>query len=146
MYGPKDNFDERSSHVIPALIKKIYDAKKNNLNSIELWGDGSPTRDFLYVDDAAEGIVLAAEKYDKSEAINLGTGIEITIKDLAELILKIMNTNLKINWLKDKPNGQPRRAVSSKKAFEEIGFKPKVKLEEGLKRIIEWYHTHQTKS
>ena len=146
LYGPKDNFDEQSSHVIPALIKKIYDAKKNNLNSIELWGDGSPTRDFLYVDDAAEGIVLAAEKYDKSEAINLGTGIEITIKDLAELILKIMNANLKINWLKDKPNGQPRRDVSSKKAFEEIGFKPKVKLEEGLKRTIEWHHTYQTKS
>jgi len=145
LYGPEDNFDEGSSHVIPALIKKIYRAKQNNLKSIDLWGDGTPTRDFLYVDDAAEGIVLAAEKYNKSEPVNLGTGKEISIKELAELLIKLMNVKLTINWQKEKPNGQPRRSVDSRKAFKEFGFKPKISWEEGLKKTIEWYEKSQKK-
>jgi len=144
LYGPEDNFDEQSSHVIPALIKKIFHAKQNNLNLIDLWGDGTPTRDFLYVDDAAEGIVLAAEKYNKSEPVNLGTGKEISIKELAELVLKIMNVQCIINWQKEKPGGQPRRVVDSRKAFEEFGFKPKISLEQGLKKTIEWYENIQS--
>jgi GDP-L-fucose synthase len=139
LYGPGDNFDESKSHVIPALIKKIQHAKINNLDHIELWGDGSPTRDFLYVDDAAEGIILAAEKYESVEPLNLGTGEEVSIKDLANLILKIMNEKMTINWIIEKPNGQPRRCVDSNKAFREIGFKPKISFEDGLKRTIEWY-------
>lgn len=143
LYGPNDNFEEIRSHVIPALIKKIYLAKKNNLQSLDLWGDGTPTRDFLYVDDAAEGIVLAAEKYDKSEHVNLGTGKETSIKELVELLLKLMNADFKINWQKEKPNGQPRRCVNPRKAYEEFGFRPKVSLEEGLRRTIEWYENSQ---
>lgn len=144
LYGPNDNFDERKSHVIPALIRKIYDAKKKNSISVDLWGDGSPTRDFLYVDDAAEGIVLAAEKYNKSDPINLGTGEEISIKDLAELLLRLMYADLKINWQKEKPIGQPRRCVDSRRALEEFGFRPKTSLEEGLKRTIDWFERIQT--
>jgi len=138
LYGPEDQFDENSSHVIPALIKKIHHAKLNNLKSVDLWGDGTPTRDFLYVDDAAEGIVLAAEKYNKSEPVNLGTGKEISIKELAELLIKLMKVDMKINWQKEKPNGQPRRAVDSRKAFEEFGFKAKMGFEEGLMKTIEF--------
>jgi len=143
LYGPNDNFQEIKSHVIPALIKKVYFAKKNNLHSIDLWGDGSPTRDFMYVDDAAEGIVTAAEKYDKSEHVNLGTGKETSIKELIDLLFKLMNANLKINWQKEKPNGQPRRCINTTKAYEEFGFRPKVSFEEGLRRTIEWYENSQ---
>jgi len=143
LYGSKDNFDEKKSHVIPALIKKIHQAKKNNSRSIDLWGDGSPTRDFLYVDDAAEGIVLAAEKFEKTDPVNLGTGEEISIKNLVELIMQLMKVNLDINWQTDKPNGQPRRCVDSSKAFEEFGFKSKTSLEEGLKKTIEWFEETQ---
>jgi len=143
LYGPNDNFDERKSHVIPALIKKIYHAKKNDLSKIDLWGNGSPSRDFLFVDDAAEGIILAAEKYEKSEHVNLGSGYEITIKNLTELLLKLTNANLKINWQTEKPNGQPRRCVDSTKAFQEFGFKAKTSLEEGLGRTIDWYEKVQ---
>jgi len=146
LYGPNDNFDERKSHVIPALIKKIYHAKKNNLTQIDLWGDGSPTRDFLYVDDAAEGIILATEKYNSSEQVNLGTGKEISIKELIELLLKVMDADLTINWQTEKPNGQPRRCVDATKAFNEFGFKPKVSLEEGLRRTVEWYEKIQNKN
>jgi len=113
------------------------------LKYIELWGDGTPTRDFLYVDDAAEGIILAAEKYNKSEPLNLGTGKEISIKNLSELLIKLMNAELNIKWLSDKPNGQPRRCIDSKKAFTELGFRPKISLEEGLKRIIEWSYNNK---
>jgi GDP-L-fucose synthase len=143
LYGPNDNFDEGSSHAIPAIIKKIHHAKKHNLKSIHLWGDGTPTRDFLYVDDAAEGIILAAEKYDKSEPINLGTGIEISIKELAELTMKLMNMDLTIEWETEKPNGQPRRCVSFEKAEKEIGFKPQMNFEEGLKNTIDWFLDNQ---
>jgi GDP-L-fucose synthase len=142
LYGPNDNFNETSSHVIPAIIKKIFDAKNNNQNFISLWGDGTPTRDFLYVDDAAYGLVLAAEKYDKPDPINLGSGIEISIRDLSEKILNIMNSDLEIKWELDKPNGQPRRCVSIEMAKREIDFKPQTSLDEGLKRTIDWYESN----
>ena len=142
LYGPKDNFSEDSSHVIPALIKKVLDAKNTDKKKITLWGDGSPSRDFLYVDDAAEGIILAGEKYNNQEPINLGTSEEVTIKDLIQKIQKIMNTDLEIEWELEKPNGQPRRAVSFEKAKNEINFSPKINLEEGLRRTIDWYQQH----
>ena len=139
LYGPRDNFSEDSSHVIPALIKKVFFAKNADKKKITLWGDGSPSRDFLYVDDAAEGIILAAEKYNNQEPINLGTSEEITIKELIAKIQKIMNTDLEIEWELEKPNGQPRRCVSFEKAKNEIGFSPKINLEEGLRKTINWY-------
>ncbi len=139
LYGPNDNFNDNSSHVIPALIKKIVTAKKLNSDSITLWGDGTPTRDFLFVDDAAKGIILAAEKYEKTEPLNLGSGQEISINSLAKLIMKIMNISLKINWDIEKPNGQPRRCIDSEKAKNEIGFNPKTSLEVGIKETINWY-------
>ena len=137
LFGQNDNFDEDSSHVIPAIIKKVLNAIQNNHDSISLWGDGTPTRDFLYVDDAAFGILLAAEKYSDPEPLNLGSGIEISIKDLANLIIKTMNANLKISWDVNKPNGQPKRCVSIEKAKNKIGFNPKVSLEDGLKLTID---------
>ena len=141
LYGPRDDFDPLTSHVIPAIISKINNAKKNNSNSLTLWGDGTPTRDFLYVEDASRGIVLASEKYDDSLPINLGTEEEISIKQLAELISELMKFNGKIIWDTSKPNGQPRRCVSNKKAMEKLNFKPQISLKEGLKRTIEWYTT-----
>lgn len=137
LYGPNDNFDELSSHVIPAIIKKVFDAKKNNRNFISLWGDGTPTRDFLYVDDAAHGLILAAEKYDKPDPINLGSDSEISIWELAEKILKLMNADLQIKWELEKPNGQPRRCVSIEMAKREIDFKPQISLEKGLRLTID---------
>lgn len=139
LYGPNDNFDESSSHVIPAIIKKVFDAKNNDQNFISLWGDGSPTRDFLYVDDAAQGLILSAEKYDKPDPINLGSGVEISIRELAEKILNLMNEDLEIKWEVEKPNGQPRRCVSIEMAKREIDFKPQISLDDGLKRTIDWY-------
>ncbi len=139
LYGPLDTLDTLKSHVIPALIMKTHAAKTNNSSEIVLWGDGSPTRDFLFVDDAAEGIVLAAEKYDKSDPVNLGSGVETSIKDLVFMIMKLMNVNLKIVWDKSKPNGQPRRCVDITRAMEEFGFKPRTNLEEGLAKTIDWY-------
>ena len=137
LFGQNDNFDEDSSHVIPAIIKKVLNAIQNKHDSISLWGDGTPTRDFLYVDDAAFGILLAAEKYSDPEPLNLGSGIEISIKDLATLIIKLMNANLKISWDVNKPNGQPKRCVSIEKAKNKIGFQPKISLEDGLKLTID---------
>ena len=137
LFGQNDNFDEDSSHVIPAIIKKVLNAIQNKHDSISLWGDGTPTRDFLYVDDAAFGILLAAEKYSDPEPLNLGSGIEISIKDLATLIIKLMNANLKISWDVNKPNGQPKRCVSIEKAKNKIGFQPKVSLTDGLKLTID---------
>jgi GDP-L-fucose synthase len=136
LFGQNDNFDEDSSHVIPAIIKKVLHAIQTNSDSISLWGDGTPTRDFLYADDAASGILLAAEKYSDPEPLNLGSGKEISIKDLANLIIKIMNANLKISWEIDRPNGQPKRCVSIEKAKNKIGFQPKVSLEDGLKLTV----------
>ena len=141
MYGPHDNFNSETSHVIPAIILKIDKAKKTNSNKIIMWGDGSPTRDFLYVEDVARGIVMIAEKYNESSPINLGSEEEISIKKLTEMISKIMDYNGDVIWDKSKPNGQPRRCVSNKKAEEKSGFKPEVSLEEGLRRTIQWFQS-----
>ncbi len=139
LYGPGDNFDPNSSHVVPALIKKCFDAVKNNEDEIVVWGTGKATREFLYVEDAARGIVLAMEKYDGSEPVNIGAGFEISIKDLAELIVKLTGFKGKIRWDASKPDGQPRRCVNTKKAFREFGFKAETPFEEGLRKTIEWY-------
>jgi len=147
LYGPGDNFDPESSHVIPALIKKCIDAQKSHTYSpftihhspIIVWGTGRATREFLYVEDAAEAIVLAAEKYNKSDPVNIGAGFEIKIKDLVELIVKLTGFKGKIKWDTSKPDGQPRRCLDTKKAEEEFGFKASTSLEFGLKKTIEWY-------
>ena len=143
LYGPDDNFDPSSSHVIPALILKISNAKKNNLDQIEVWGDGSPTRDFLFVDDATKGIIQAAEKYDEIPPLNLSSSEEISIKKLVSLISNILDYNGKIFWDKLKPNGQPRRCVSYIRAKEKIGFEPKTRLSDGLKQTIDWFLNRQ---
>jgi GDP-L-fucose synthase len=139
LYGPRDNFDPKSSHVIPALIKKCVDAKERGEKEIVVWGDGSPTREFLYAEDAAEGILLAAEKYNGSEPVNLGSGMEISIKELVEVIAKHTGFGGNLVWDKDKPNGQPRRCLDVTRAAREFGFKAEMRFDEGLKRTIEWY-------
>ena len=143
LYGPGDDFNPITSHVIPAIILKIFNAKKSNSNSITLWGDGSSTRDFLYVNDAANGIILAAENYNEHFPVNIGSDDEISIKNLANIICEIMDFNGKINWDISKPNGQPRRCVSNKRAEEKFEFKPKISLKEGLTRTIEWFNSQQ---
>lgn len=139
LYGPGDNFDPSHSHVIPALIKKISDAKKNNSPSIEVWGDGSASREFLFVKDAAKGIVLATKYYEKQEPVNLGSGMEITIKELITLLCELMEYKGKIIWDTTKPNGQPRRCLDVTKAEKEFGFKAKTEFREGLKETIKWW-------
>jgi len=139
LYGPEDNFEEKSSHVIPALIKKVAEAKKQNKNYIEAWGTGRATRGFLYVEDAVEGILSATEKYNKPEPVNLGSDMEISIKDLAELICKLMDFKGEIRWDKIKPDGQPRRCLDVSRAEKEFGFVAKINFEQGLKRTIDWY-------
>jgi len=139
LYGPKDNFDPSSSHVIPALIKKCVEAKEKREPSITVWGSGRATREFLYVEDCAEGIVLAAEKYDKSEPVNLGAGFEISIKELVSLIVKIIGFKGDVVWDSTKPDGQPRRCLDTSKAKKGFGFEAKISFEEGLERTIEWY-------
>ena len=142
LYGPKDHFDPTSATVIPALIHKISSAKKQNDKSISIWGDGTPTRDFLYVQDAVRGLMLAAEKYDEGLPINLGSDQETTINELVNLISKIIGFKGQIKWDKSKPNGQPRRKVSNKLAEEKLGFKSETTLEEGLQKTIEWFQKH----
>lgn len=139
LYGPNDNFNPASSHVIPALIKKFAEAVQSGDDTVVCWGDGSPTREFLYVEDCAEAIVLAAEKYDKSEPVNIGAGFEISIKNLAEKIAALMDFKGRIEWDATKPNGQPRRCLDISRAEKEFGFKAKTDFDEGLKRTIEWY-------
>ena len=139
LYGPGDNFDPASSHVIPALIKKCVDAREAGADHVVVWGDGSPTREFLYVEDAAEGILLAAERYNESEPVNLGSAFEISIKDLAELIVKLTGFAGRIEWDTSQPNGQPRRKLDTTRAQEKFGFKSRVRFEEGLRKTIEWY-------
>jgi len=139
LYGPGDNFDPKSSHVIPALIRKVHEAKKEKRDYIEVWGTGKPTRQFLYVEDAAEGIVAAAEKYNKADPLNLGSSLEISIKELAELICESMNFQGEIRWDTSKPDGQPRRFFDVTKAKEEFGFQAKTDFKEGLKKTIDWY-------
>lgn len=139
LYGPRDNFDPKSSHVIPALIRKFMEAKVKGENEVVCWGTGKPTRGFLYVEDAAEGILLATEKYNKSDPVNLGTDLEISIKDLAELIAKLVGFKGKIKWDTSKPDGQPRRRLDTSRAEREFGFKAKMDFGKGLKKTIEWY-------
>ncbi|OGF56235.1 MAG: GDP-fucose synthetase [Candidatus Firestonebacteria bacterium RIFOXYC2_FULL_39_67] len=139
LYGPKDNFDPKSSHVIPALIKKCFDAIKNNDKEIVVWGTGKATREFLYVEDAAEAIVLATEKYNKTDPVNLGAGFEISIKELVTLIVKLTKFKGKITWDKSKPDGQPRRMLDTNRANKEFGFKAETELKKGLKKTIDWY-------
>ncbi len=143
LYGPGDNFDPKSSHVIPALIKKCFDAIDNNNSEIVVWGTGKATREFLYVEDCAEGIILATERYNKSEPVNLGAGFEISIKELAELIAKLTGFKGRVVWDTSKPDGQPRRSLDTTKAFKEFGFKAKTPFEEGLKKTIDWYREHR---
>lgn len=142
MYGPGDNFDPKSSHVIAALIKKIHDAKKDNLDKITVWGDGSATREFFYVEDAAKAIVLAAEKYNKSDPVNIGAGFEISIKELTRLITELMDYKGRIIWDKSKPNGQPRRMLDTSMAQKEFGFTARTKFKDGLLKTINWFYKH----
>lgn len=142
LYGPGDNFDPKSSHVIPALIKKYVEAKERGDSEIVVWGDGSPTREFLYVDDAAEGILLAAEKYDKPEPVNLGSGMEISIRDLVGVIARLVGYQGKIVYDTTKPNGQPRRCLDVSLAEREFGFRATMGFEEGLRKTIDWYIRH----
>lgn len=139
LYGPGDNFDPRSSHVIPALIKKCVDAGRNNEKEIVVWGTGKATREFFYVEDAAEAICLATERYNSSEPINIGAGFEISIKKLAEMIAELTGFAGRIIWDETKPDGQPRRMLDTTRAFRELGFKAKTDLREGLKKTIDWY-------
>ncbi len=136
MYGPRDNFDLRNSHVIPALIRKCMSSPDED---ITVWGSGNPTREFLYVDDAVEGILLASEKYNKPAPINLGTGAEISIRELLDLIIEITDSRRKIVWDKSKPDGQPRRSLDTSRAQKEFGFQARVPLREGLLKTVEWY-------
>ncbi len=139
LYGPGDDFDPEYSHVIPALIKKVFDAMDNNERHIVVWGTGKATREFLYVGDAAEGIVLATEKYNKPDPVNLGAGFEISIKSLVELMCELTGFDGEIIWDTSKPDGQPRRCLDTSKAKKEFGFKAKTSFREGLKKTIEWY-------
>ena len=143
LYGPGDNFNPKSSHVIPALIRKCIEANEAGLEEIEVWGDGSPTREFLYVEDAAEGILLAAEKYDGPEPVNLGSGFEISIKNLVEMIADLTGYKGSLIWDVSKPNGQPRRALDVNRARNYFGFQAKMDFKEGLKKTIEWYRANQ---
>jgi GDP-L-fucose synthase len=139
LYGPRDNFHLETSHVIPALIRKCLEAQERGEKQVVLWGDGSPTREFLYVEDAAEGLLLAAERYNGAEPFNLGSGQEISIKDLALLISRLTGYSGEIVWDTSKPNGQPRRALDTHRAAEFFGFRAHTPFEEGLRRTIEWY-------
>ncbi len=145
LYGPRDNFDPRSSHVIPALIKKCVDAQREGKDSLEVWGTGEASREFIYADDAAEGIVLATEKYDKPAPVNIGVGFEIKIKDLVQLIVNLTGFKGEIIWDPSKPDGQPRRMLDTSRAQAEFGFKAKTSFEEGLKNTIEWYRNQTAK-
>lgn len=139
LYGSGDNFNPKSSHVIPALIKKFIEAKKNNKKEVVVWGTGKPSREFLYVEDAVIGIIKATESYNKPDPVNLGAGFEITIRELANLIKKLSGYKGKIVWDKTKPDGQPRRMLDVSKATKEFGFRAKTSFQEGLKNTIDWY-------
>jgi GDP-L-fucose synthase len=144
LYGPRDNFDLRTSHVIPALIRKMVEAQERGEREIVLWGDGSPTREFLYVEDCAEAIVLAAQRYDGADPVNLGTGREIAIRDLAALVAEATGWDGEIVWDATKPNGQPRRQLDVSRAKELFGFEARTPFREGLERTVAWYRTART--
>jgi GDP-L-fucose synthase len=143
LYGPRDNFNLESSHVIPALIRKCVEAVKAGREEIVLWGDGSPTREFLYVEDAAEGILLATERYDKSDPVNLGSGMEISIRDLATTIAGMTGFEGRIVWDTNQPNGQPRRCLDVGRAEREFGFRAATPFEVGLRKTIDWYRNSE---
>jgi len=143
LYGPGDNFDPRSSHVIPALIRKCLEAKEKGEDHIVVWGDGSPTREFIYVTDAARGIALATERFNKSIPVNLGSGFEISIKDLVEKIARMTGFEGDLVWDTSKPNGQPRRALDTSRAKLEFGFEAQTDFDEGLQDTINWYRQHR---
>lgn len=143
LYGPGDNFNPSSSHVIPALIRKCIEAQEEDRDEVVVWGDGSPTREFLYVDDAAEGILLAAERYNGDQPVNLGSGHEVSIKDLVEMIARLTGFTGRIVWDTSMPNGQPLRSVSTRRAVEYFGFKARMPFEEGLPRVVEWFRQHR---
>jgi len=143
LYGPRDNFNLETSHVIPALVRKMIEAQQRGDSEVILWGDGSPTREFFYAGDAARGIVMAAERYNGSEPVNLGAGMEISIKELALLIAKLIGFEGKIIWDTSKPNGQPRRGLDTSRAAEYFGFRAEMSFEEGLRRTITWYKENQ---
>jgi GDP-L-fucose synthase len=149
LYGPEDNFEPQTSHVIPALIRKCLEARDSGAREIVLWGDGTPTREFLYVTDAARGIAMATQQYDRPDPVNLGSGREIAIRDLAEMIARLTNFTGDIRWDASKPNGQPRRCLDVSRAEREFGFRAGTALEEGLRETIEWYESgplHQSNS
>lgn len=146
LYGPEDNFHPDSSHVIPALIKKCIDAMDKNEDTITVWGTGQATREFLYVDDAVDGILLASEQYDGSDPVNIGSAFEISILDLVELIVKITGFKGRVKWDTEKPDGQPRRKLDTRRARELFGFEAKTDFEEGLKRTVDWYRSQRTHS
>lgn len=139
LYGPGDNFDLETSHVIPAMIRKCVSARDDGAKEVVLWGDGTPTREFLYVEDCAEGILLAAERYDGSEPVNLGSGVEISVRELAELVARMCQYGGKFVWDRTKPNGQPRRRLDVNRARERFGFEARTSLEEGISRTVAWY-------
>jgi GDP-L-fucose synthase len=143
LYGPRDNFDLKTSHVIPALIRRCLEAKERGDTEIVAWGTGSPTREFLYVDDAAEGILLAAERYDSSEPVNVGSAMEISIRDLLEMIAELTGFEGDIVWDTIKPDGQPRRSLDTSRARREFGFSAATAFRDGLRRTIEWFVEHQ---
>ncbi|MBE9142661.1 GDP-L-fucose synthase family protein [Planktothrix mougeotii] len=142
LYGPEDNFDPKSSHVIPALIRKVYEAQQRGDKTLPVWGDGSPSREFLYSTDAARGIVMATQLYNEPDPVNLGTNHEVKIKDLVETICELMGFEGEIVWETDKPNGQPRRCLDTTRAKEKFGFMAEVGFKEGLKNTIDWYRQH----
>ena len=145
LYGPGDNFDPASSHVIPALIRKCVEAKEQGADEIVAWGDGSPTREFLYVEDAAEGIALATQSYNRSDPVNIGSSFEISIKELTELIARLTGFEGQVRWDTSKPNGQPRRKLDTTRAKEYFGFSAKTNFEDGLRKTIDWYLTNRSK-
>ena len=142
LYGPEDNFDPSSSHVIPALIRKVYEAQQRGDKQLPVWGDGSPTREFLYSTDAARGIVMATQAYDDPAPVNLGTNTEISIRDLVELICELMNFEGEIVWETEQPNGQPRRCLDTERAQKAFGFTAQTDFKQGLKNTIDWYRQH----
>jgi GDP-L-fucose synthase len=146
LYGPRDNFDPTSSHVIPALVRKCVDARESGCDAIVLWGDGSPTREFLYVDDAAEAVVMATQAYDGAEPVNIGIGQEVSVRELATKVAALTGFAGRIEWDASKPNGQPRRCLDVSRAQWEFGFRANTSLDDGLKKTIDWYLGQKNRS
>ena len=145
MYGPRDNFDLRTSHVIPAMIRKCVTARDDGAPEVTLWGDGTPTREFIYADDAAEALILAAERYDSSEPVNIGSGTEISMKELADVIARATGFTGRFVWDTSQPNGQPRRQLDVSRAKERFGFVAKTSFADGLKQTVDWYLAHRSR-